>query len=146
MPAASLAPRSSARQPQVGRHERAIPGDGKGEVGAVVGRMVQGDREPESFRHKSPGRDELDGGALQELDSKRALVGRELGADDLLPEDVCAFRHQEVGSEELRAIEKGERSRRTGLLDDPLDGDAGVDDGASHRSDRPSRCRSSAGV
>ncbi len=37
--------------------------------------MVQGDREPESLRHKTPGRDKLDVGALQELGGKRALVG-----------------------------------------------------------------------
>src|SRR4051812_16887567 len=81
------------------------------------------------------------------LGPPRAPILRQIADANLLPQNICAFGKEEVGHDK-RMIEESHSLIAVGLRHDPFDGDAGIDDDAlagkeSHRSSRPSRCKSS---
>ena len=88
---------------------------------------------------------ETDIRALQQPRRKDRLRCGQLVPPDLLPQDVGAFRDQQVWSEQ--AVSAQQQGLFCPWLPNyPFNSNAGINDKRGHRSSRPSRCNCSAGV
>jgi hypothetical protein len=140
--------RPAAPAPTFARHSPAARGGDQrpgerlrqAQTNAVLGRMPEPDggrdpaRQSRSQCRLSPGQPPWS-----------RLEGGQFGAPNLLPQKVGAVRSEQVGRCE-RAIQQCSSDFSAGLVYQPFDRDAGVDDEADQRSSRASPSRSSAGV
>lgn len=67
------------------------------------------------------------------------------GQVPISPQDICTFRDQQIGGRQ-GILSQSQCTLRPVFINDPFDGHTGVDDIGAHRSSRPSRRRTSAGV
>ena len=125
-------------EPPVGRDERIAPFDRQGEIHAIVGRVIEIQRQRHGTRGNGSCGDELDIGAHEKLDGEGGFVPGKLTATDLLPQDIGALRYQQIRGAQGRTVDELDGMFRPRFIDRPLDYDARIDDERRHLSALPS--------
>src|SRR5271166_1006317 len=138
--------RTFAHEALVGRDELAAAVTREGEIEAIICRMIELDCDACRGLQQGARGPQLDLRRLQQPSRENGFVRGKLAPPDLLPEDIRALGHQQLGRNERGAPAKHQRLRGTVFLDYPFYGDARIDDERAHRSLRPSRSSTSDGV
>ncbi len=115
------------------------------EIDAVIGGVVELDRKPCGGFEQGAHGHQLDLGVGEEPGRRMRLLFSEFSPPGFFPEHVGAFGKHKLRSDQW-VVAQSSGCLGSVLLDEPFDNDAGINDVTRHRSSRPSRTSTSAGV